>query len=227
MNDDLSRIDSEVDGKELPEFFWWPHVPREATLRELAWRRPDLAHQVTLACIAGDHEELFRELSDGTKPTLQQWEAACESPLESYRQILQERAKQQKPNLCPTYLGFDSNNVWDGCTRPGWWSRDYLRPVKELDTDDYGLPIPKKLYNTPDDGDWEDPDPPEGHLLNHHMQEQVEDWQLLISATDKARREAKAHDKPVILYSMDEDRNRREGPPPQPRYPKKFPEEED
>ncbi|KAI3547157.1 hypothetical protein CSPX01_03989 [Colletotrichum filicis] len=54
MNDDLSRIDSEIDGEMLPELFWWPHCPHSDTLRELAWRRPDLKHQVILACIAGD-----------------------------------------------------------------------------------------------------------------------------------------------------------------------------
>ncbi|KAK1470078.1 hypothetical protein CMEL01_01845 [Colletotrichum melonis] len=54
MNDDLSRIDSEIDGEMLPELFWWPHCPHSDTLRELAWRRPELKHQVILACIAGD-----------------------------------------------------------------------------------------------------------------------------------------------------------------------------
>ncbi|KAK1579573.1 uncharacterized protein LY79DRAFT_592749 [Colletotrichum navitas] len=213
MDDDLSRIDSEVRGERLPEFFWWPHCPHEDTLRELAWRRPDLEHQTTLACIAGNHRRLFLELSEGTKPTQQQWEAAISSPNEFYRKHLQQRAKEEGFKLQQRIsFNLPGGEAWPPESH---WSKDYLRPNKEFYRGYYALAMPPELVNMPDNHseDWEEEwSPPEGNLLNYHMHLQLGAWQRLISATDRTRQEAKA--------KGDEDRKRRTGPPPQPKYPK-------
>ncbi|KAK2012103.1 hypothetical protein LZ32DRAFT_678421 [Colletotrichum eremochloae] len=220
MNDDLSRIHSEVRGETLPEFFWWPHCPHEDTLRELAWRRPDLEHQVILACIAGNYRTLFLEVSDGAKPTQQQWEAAILSPNQFYREHLQQRSKEEGFEL---HQGV-SFNLSEGQAWPyeSLWSKDYLRPNKELYRGYYALTLPSELVNTPDNHseDWEEEwSPPEGNLLNYHMHLQLGAWQRLISATARMRQEAKAKGG-IHLYSTDEDRKRRIKPPPQPKYPK-------
>lgn len=220
MNDDLSRIDSEVDGETLPELFWWPHCPHKETLRELAWRRPDFQHQVTLACIAGNYRDLFIEISDGMKPTEQQLDAAIVSPNKFYREHLQQRAKEEGIQLS----AFEISDRW--CEQ-GWpseehWTKDYLRPNKEFYRSCYALRMPDELVNTPDhhDEDWQvEYYPPEDNLLNYHMHLQLGDWQRLISANDKTRQKAKAKGG-FRLYSTDEDRKRREGPPPQPKFPK-------
>ncbi|KAF9870334.1 hypothetical protein CkaCkLH20_12181 [Colletotrichum karsti] len=220
MDDDLSRIDSEVRGEDLPEFFWWPHFPHEETLRELAWRRPDLEHQVTLACVVGNYRALFLQISDRMKPTQQQWEAAILSPNHFYREHLEHRAKEEGVEL---HRGIDFN-MRHGQPWPheSVWSKDYLRPNKELYRGDYALTMSVELVNTPDDHseDWEeDWSPPEGNLLNYHMHLQMGAWQRLISATDRRRQEAKAKGE-IRLYTTEEDRKRRTRPPPQPKFPK-------
>ncbi|KAK2038861.1 hypothetical protein LZ31DRAFT_559243 [Colletotrichum somersetense] len=222
MNDDLSRIDSEVHGNKLPEFFWWPHCPHVCTLRELAWRRPDLKHQVTLACIAECHHQLFLELSEGEKPTQQQWEAANVSPYEFYREYLKRRAIEEGIKFKPG-LDFSRSLPADG-----QWSKDYLRPDKELYRGDYSLELEPELSNRPDDHseDWEDWDAAEGNLLNYHMHLQLGAWQRLISATAAKRQEAKARGG-IFLYWLKEDHKRREGPPPQPKHPKIIEKKED
>ncbi|TKW55886.1 hypothetical protein CTA1_11737 [Colletotrichum tanaceti] len=99
MNDDLSRIDSEIHGETLPESFWWPHCPHEETLRELAWRQPNFKHQVTLACIARNYRHLFLKISNGMKPTQQQYDAATGSPNKFYREHIEQRAKDKGVQL--------------------------------------------------------------------------------------------------------------------------------
>ncbi|EFQ25874.1 hypothetical protein CGRA01v4_14279 [Colletotrichum graminicola] len=220
MNDDVSRIDRELRGKRLPELFWWPHCPHEYTLRELAWRRPDLEHQVTLACIAGNYRDLFLELSKGAKPTQQQREAAILSPNEFYRKHLERGAKEEGVNL-RQHIGFNlpSGKPWPWESA---WSKDYLRPNKELYRGYYALSLPAKLTNRPDDHDedWdEEYYPPEDNLLNYHMHLQLGAWQRLISATATMRQEAEAKGG-ISLYSTAEDEKRRAGPRPQPKYPK-------
>lgn len=205
MNDDLSRIDSETDGETLPEFFWWPHCPHEDTLRELAWRRPDLKHQVILACIAGDYRHLFPELFDGVKPTQEHWEAALQSYSKFYKERIERRAKEEG-------LEFHKKSEW---------SKEYLRPDKELYRGDDELAVTKEIFNEPDQHseDWDSWDLPEDNLLNFHMHLQMAKWQQSITATDEARQEVprKAYSG---LYSTKEDHERRLGPPPQPKFPK-------
>lgn len=199
MNDDLSRIDSEIDGETLPELFWWPHCPDSDTLRELAWRRPDLKHQVILACIAGDYQYLFLELFDGMKPAQEQWEAALHSYNEFYKETIEMRAKEEG-------LEFHKKSEW---------SKEYLRPTKELYRGNDELGLTKEIFNEPDQHceDWHTWSMPEDNLFNFHMHFQMAKWQQSITATDEARQgvSMKAY---RSLYSTKEDYERRLGPPP-------------
>ncbi|GKT41513.1 uncharacterized protein ColSpa_01694 [Colletotrichum spaethianum] len=62
VNNDLSRITADTNGDTLPEIFWWPQWPNRDILRELAWRLPDLKHEVALACIVANYQDVFDEL---------------------------------------------------------------------------------------------------------------------------------------------------------------------
>ncbi|KAK1675105.1 hypothetical protein BDP55DRAFT_694438 [Colletotrichum godetiae] len=85
MNDYLSRINSEVDGETLPEFFWWPHCPDENTL------------------LATWHGNIFLELSGGTNPTQEQWEAGLQSRRKFYLENIERRAKEEDLELSDRY----------------------------------------------------------------------------------------------------------------------------
>ncbi|KAL0942738.1 uncharacterized protein CTRU02_200624 [Colletotrichum truncatum] len=224
MNNDLSRIDGSVDGDELPALFWWPECPHEDTLRELAWRRPDFKHQVTLACVAANYPFLFDELSTDMKPTRQQWEVAIQSPNMYFREKLKKREEREGE----INFNYDKNYFHPTPTRSypwpddEFWSRKYLRWNKEMPR---GFRVSKyyhELFNKPDEGHFENFDDPEPDLLNDTLQELFKDWNLFISATDKAREDAAASKKREFLYGEPEDIERRKSPAPEPDYPKDF-----
>lgn len=106
MNNDLSRIDRFTHGDSLPEFFWWPHCPHPITLRKFAWRRPDMTHQIALACIAGEYRELFDELAVNLKPTAEMWEVAQQCPDELVlSRAGQEIRRRPGSNVVQKFLG--------------------------------------------------------------------------------------------------------------------------
>ncbi|KAJ0335072.1 hypothetical protein COL922a_009809 [Colletotrichum nupharicola] len=229
VNGDLSRIDSETDGEKLPLLFWWPHHPHETTLRELVWRRPDLKHQVTLACIASSYQLLYNELTAGTEPTQQQLEMAVQVMNPHYREDVLRRADEHGVKLFP-YTG---SHDWEHAPwpHPTHWSRSYLRPDKEIWKDEYTPRMPKELFNRPDDHDhdWDEWCWLAGDPLSLVMDEQMDDWMCFISATDNARREAanqaSGPRNPWYLYSSEEDKERRLTPGPEPSRPKNFDDE--
>ncbi|WYZ39552.1 hypothetical protein EsH8_III_001466 [Colletotrichum jinshuiense] len=210
MNNDLSRIDSNTDGDDLPALFWWPHIPHENTLRELVWRRPDFKHQVTLACIVGNYQELFDELQSEVKPSQWQWEVACQSPNTHYCETVKRRAAEEKVRI------FHEPVVYNRPGSEGHWSREYLRANKEPSSVERAY-MPESICNEsgcPEDWDsWEDP---LGDLLNKGMQDQVAQWSTLISATDEARKQS------GTLYSSVADVERRKTPGPEPKLRKDF-----
>lgn len=59
---------------DMPGMIWWPLLPREETLRELARRRPDMRLQVAMTCIAANYERLWDELEPEPHPAL--WKLA-------------------------------------------------------------------------------------------------------------------------------------------------------
>ncbi|CAI0641360.1 unnamed protein product [Colletotrichum noveboracense] len=222
MNDDLSRVDRFTHGDTLPEFFWWPHCPHEDTLREFAWRRPDMKHQIALACIVGQYQHLFDELIADLKPTQDLLEVAYQCPDKHYR---------KQVNRCAEARGVEFYSIrgvdgWDG----HHWarSRKHLRPRKEMYKGGSSVHFPKELINRPDehDEDWEEWDHPDGELFNYHMHLQFADWQIFISAKDDAR-ESLGNTYGCLYYLSADDLRRRSKPGPAPPFPKKFDSDED
>ncbi|KAK1972907.1 hypothetical protein LY78DRAFT_650321 [Colletotrichum sublineola] len=199
MCNDLSRIDGEVWGDDLPLVFWWPHFPHENTLRELAWRRPDLKDHVAIACIVANYQEAFDDIR--AEPSRRQWEVACQSPNKYYRENVERRAAERDVDLeIPENLEF-----LRGIPAPWEWRKRYLE--FELESSGSGT-IPRTLVNTPfvhgdDPAGWEDEWYEPGHLFNDHLQFNVMAWNTYISATDEARK------KPGSRYSSEKDFERR------------------
>ncbi|KAK1985396.1 hypothetical protein LZ30DRAFT_747205 [Colletotrichum cereale] len=239
MNGDLSRITSETDGNTLPAFFWWPHHPHEYTLRELAWRRPDLRHQVSLACIASNYMSLYDELTAGTTPTEQQYEVASQSKNPHYHEDICRRVKEQ--GIETKWLDEDFN--WEKesyCPWPTSYSRRYLRLEKEMPRYEFSPSpkLPAYFINEPDENslDWDVVySHPPGDPLSLDLQEQMSTWMCLISATNDARliagrraagQKMSRKTRHVFLYVSPEDEQRRLTPAPEPPHPKNFEDDE-
>ncbi|GKT51497.1 uncharacterized protein ColSpa_11678 [Colletotrichum spaethianum] len=209
MNNDLSRVTTDTDGQDLPAMFWWPHMPHENTLREFVWRRPDFKHQVTLACIAGDYQELFDELQPQVNPSQWQWQVACQSTHPYYRQAVERRAAEEKLELFGEPENFTTSGYDNG------WSRTYLRFNKDPSSRELAY-MPHNIRNIPDhEGNglesWEDAS---GDVLNKHMQLQMAKWATSISQTDEERAPE------GMLYSSSAGIKRRKTPAPKPKKPK-------
>ncbi|KAF0323525.1 hypothetical protein GQ607_009206 [Colletotrichum asianum] len=212
MNDDLPRVDGLTHGDTLPEFFWWPHCPHEDTLREFAWRRPDMKHQIALACIVGQYQHLFDELKADLEPTQDLLEVAYQCPDEHYR---------KQVNRCAEARGVELYSMREV-------NGKYLRPCKEMYRGFSSVHFPKELINRPDqhDEDWEEWSHPVGKLFNYHMHYQFADWQIFISAMDDAR-ESLGNTYGCLYYLSADDLRRRSKPGPAPPFPKKFESDED
>ncbi|KAF4843337.1 hypothetical protein CGCSCA4_v008134 [Colletotrichum siamense] len=227
MNGDLSRIDSETDGAKLPLMFWWPHHPHETTLRELVWRRPDLKHQVTLACIASSYQPLYNELTAGEEPTMQQLEMAVQAMNPHYREDVLRRAREHRvvldiEDVC------SENHDWREAPwpEPTDWSRSYLRPNKEM-WRDHNVPLMQMpLLNKPDhhNYDWEESRWPDGDPLSLEMNVQMSKWMCYISATEVAREDVMMGQRTILShnFSLYTDEEHRQAPGPEPTRPKDF-----
>lgn len=90
MVNDLSHITPTSPREDdMPGMIWWPLLPREETLRELARRRPDMRLQVAMTCVAANYERLWDELEPERHPTLWKlaqgrWVTAATQPVRSY-----------------------------------------------------------------------------------------------------------------------------------------------
>jgi hypothetical protein len=77
MVNDLSHITkTSPEPLYVPGMIWWPLIPREETLEELARRRPDMKLQVAMACIAGNYKRLWDKLA--LEPSRQLWRHASQ-----------------------------------------------------------------------------------------------------------------------------------------------------
>jgi hypothetical protein len=75
MVNDLSHITPTTPAQDdMPGMIWWPLIPDEVTLRELARRRPDMKLQVAMTCIEANYERLWKELEP--EPSQQLWHIA-------------------------------------------------------------------------------------------------------------------------------------------------------
>ncbi|KXH69158.1 hypothetical protein CSAL01_08371 [Colletotrichum salicis] len=189
---------------------WDGNIDRYARLRRPVTVPNEMTAVVTLAYIAGDHEDIFLELSDGTRPTQEQWEAALQSRRKFYMENIERRAREEDLEFCDRYD----------------WIQEYQRPTKEFYRGYDELEVIKEISNEPDDNseDWDDWYQAEDNLLNYHMHLQMVKWQKFITATDKARQGVPSTSKAYGgLYSTMEDQGRRLEPPPQPKLPKSCP----
>lgn len=198
MSNDLSRIWDGIYGEDLPLCFWWPHIPHENTLRELAWRRCDLEDHVAVACIVANYQEAFDDLN--IEPSRRQWEVACQSPNAHYLESIKRRAAEQDVDLeLPENCDFEHGipALWE-------WRKPYLEYRMEGSYAD----MPDALVNRPhwhggdpsyDEDEWFEP----GHLFDVHLELSVLSWNTYICATDEARKT------PGRLYSSDRDFERR------------------
>ncbi|KAF6805745.1 hypothetical protein CPLU01_15963 [Colletotrichum plurivorum] len=193
------RIANEISaGEYLPLVFWWPHRPKEDTLRELAWRRSDLKDHVAVACIVANYQEVFDELQ--AEPSRRQWEVACQSPNTHYRESVERRAAEQDVD----FVVPQDAEFFHGIPGGGW-----RKPYLEFELEGSGrAAIPDALVNTShmhfeDPYGWEDEWFEPGHLLDYHLELSVMAWNTYICATDEARKT------PGPLYSSDKDFERR------------------
>ncbi|KAF9872428.1 hypothetical protein CkaCkLH20_09925 [Colletotrichum karsti] len=181
MNNDLSRITSDTDGRILPEIFWWPQWPHEDTLRELARRRPDMGHQCAIACIVANYRGLFDELR--VSPSRSQWEAACQSPSPYYRKDIEQRA-----TAAGIDIGIRHAVFVEGVPDSGW-NKGFLRRDKEP-SGNAEMPRGLGLHaaRKPDTlhGFLEEVEV--GGFFDEHMQKQMAAWATYLSATDEARK---------------------------------------
>lgn len=70
MNNVLSTIDETTRDDEVPYLIWYPTVARESTYRELYTRRPDMAPQILMSCMATTgFEDLFDHVLANTTPS--------------------------------------------------------------------------------------------------------------------------------------------------------------
>ncbi|KAK2060412.1 hypothetical protein LY76DRAFT_509962 [Colletotrichum caudatum] len=118
MVNDLSHISpSEHDPERLPMpvMIWWPLIPAQETLRELARRRPDMSLQVAMACIQGDYRVLWDELAP--EPCSALWDQARQQQTQNwpnspnrnyYVDYLERRAEELGGNIAMMGNGFNS-----------------------------------------------------------------------------------------------------------------------
>jgi hypothetical protein len=109
MVNDISRITTPINenpiwGRYMPFMIWWPLIPQEFTLRELALRRPDMQLQIAITCIIADYRLLWEELKPDPHWLL--WcqasgfiDAGSRANRNFYVEDLERRAAEQNINL--------------------------------------------------------------------------------------------------------------------------------
>ncbi|KAF6832249.1 hypothetical protein CMUS01_06989 [Colletotrichum musicola] len=205
MNNDLSRITHDTHGYEIPTLFWWPHLPTNDTLRELAWRRPD---------------DVFDEID--AEPSQWQWQLASNSPNPHYLASLERRAAN--PALCRFWASrtecgvpysdesFEKRFLRMDKEPTTWRSREWLYDARgglrnAAEAENYE---PSDWY---DESTWEKSQYEAGELFLPWVQKQAASWNTHISATEEARGRP-------LLYSSAADVERRKTPAPAPGWPK-------
>ncbi|KAL0935448.1 uncharacterized protein CTRU02_210039 [Colletotrichum truncatum] len=177
MVNDLSLItpSSPIRG-DMPSLIWWPLVPREATLKELAHRRPDMKLQVAMACVEGDYRVLWEELAP--EPCEELWEQARRQQNDSwpsspnrnyYVDYLEGRAKELGVSVHRTD---NATNCLDAAVRDKepttFWLSTYVagRPYVLVDSN------------------------PGGSIYPGGTQANAASWELLMCSSEELRREA-------------------------------------
>jgi hypothetical protein len=117
MVNDLSHITPTTPAKEdMPGLIWWPLIPDNVTLRELARRRPDMKLQVAMTCIASNNQLVWDELKP--EPCLELWQIAehqwmtnANHPFRSYYTDYLERREAENKDRAGEHYGSYSTDV--------------------------------------------------------------------------------------------------------------------
>ncbi|KAF7914002.1 uncharacterized protein EAF01_000408 [Botrytis porri] len=117
MVNDLSRVASTTETLDMDQsmlfMIWWPLIPHEATLRELARRRPDMSLQVAMAYIVADYHRLWKENGANLNKNF-------------YVEDLERRAAEKGIDL--RWPAWDCSSLYDCLTRDKEPTTIYLQP---------------------------------------------------------------------------------------------------
>jgi len=203
MVNDLSHITPTTpDKNEMPGMIWWPLIPREETLRELARRRPDMRLQVAMACIAANFERFWDELEPEPHPAL--WKLAqprfvtcATQPVRSYyTDYLASRGRETEAEAVQETAvveadGWQNVNTVSprGFSRPGYYGPrteghelcDDAAVVDQEPTSTYlyslvGLPISGPEHTS---------------VHSWGMQASAADWELFMCSSEEMRQKAR------------------------------------
>jgi hypothetical protein len=100
MVNDLSHITrASPEPLHVPGMIWWPLIPQEETLEELARLRPDMELQVAMACIAGNYKRLWDKLAPEPCRQLMDHASQGDSSVRNhFVEYLERRAKELYPD---------------------------------------------------------------------------------------------------------------------------------
>lgn len=189
MVNDLSHITrSDPDPLYVPGLIWWPLIPAEETLKELALRRPDMDLQVAMACIAGNYKDLWNWLKP--RPCRQLWYQAtrCDDLTRNYFvDWLESHARD--------HYGKDIRKIWArGDTRAHDQCLDAARATTDFEPTttwlDHEITIPMSVEN------------PESSNIYGGFMEQANfaHWELLMSTSKELMDKIRQRNDGIMLY---------------------------
>lgn len=114
-NNDISRVTSTTDDRDLPYLMWYLDAPSANVLIELAQRKPHIAGRAAHACIALDHEAAYRQVA--ARPDSHQLQEAYLSRNPFYHADLMKRVGELRvdaaasPNFLSMYFQLFSNSA--------------------------------------------------------------------------------------------------------------------
>ncbi|KAF7856276.1 hypothetical protein EAF04_009804 [Stromatinia cepivora] len=176
MVNDLSRI-GHVQWP-MPFMIWWPLIPQEATLRELARRMPGMLLPVAITCIIADYRWLWEELTPEPHSLL--WEQATQRQTgvstanqNYYVEDLERRAAEKGINLLD-HVRLRRQDVYECLERIKEPTSIFLQPYVSIDGDVLGDSQLDGVY-------------PGGQVY-------VGNWELCIAVSDDVREKARTED---------------------------------
>ncbi|KAM0123955.1 hypothetical protein ACHAP3_010708 [Botrytis cinerea] len=179
MVNDLSRVASTTETRDIdhsmPFMIWWPLIPQEATLRELARRRPDMGLQVAIACIVADYHRLWSELTPEPHALLwyqaaQQEENGANLNKNFYVEDLERRAAEKDIDLrAPAW---DCSSLYDCLTRDKEPTTIFLQPYIQVRE---GVPVDYYADS----------------IYPGRAQANMAEWDLCIAVSDDLREQAR------------------------------------
>lgn len=176
----------------MPAIIWWPLLPAETTLHELAARRPDARLQAAMACNAADYRELWDELAPGPSEELYERARGGDPPYSG--QLVRSYYTDYLETKCPNIqTDFPAPS-------PGWQNAECWEPArrdKEPTTTMLSLGILMVrgvLVNGFVSGD------PDESVYPGRLQVNAAEWELFVCVGEDLRRRAMEGDERLELY---------------------------